>query len=475
MTRIAMKTIIVCSLYMSSLVSWSASAQSTPPDTVLHLKTALALARQNYPGIRAKVAERESAAYELRAMRNNYLPNFTLQGQVLDATSNQVRGTFFPNEGTAIPVAGSIKVNSYTNDAVWTSFATGLINWKFFNFGKYKAAVTEAKAGITAAEADYQNELFQHEIRVCDAYLLARTLDNMVKSQSANLERVKALRQVTVAYSLSGLRPGVDSSLVNAEYSKASLTYLEAKRLTREQHVYLKELLGISESGDILLDTVEMAALPPSIPTDKGIADNPLLKLYRSNIELQQSRIASIKRSELPSVSFLAAGWGRGSGISDKLKDNGDFVYNNSFSAGVPLRAYNYMIGVSTIWNVTTLFKTSNEAKRQRAKVRAAQEHYNEANLKLEGEWERARLRYEAAQEVARQAPVQLAAAQDAYEQAKARYDAGFSTVLELTQTFAVLNRAEVDASVTTANVWRAILQYAAATGDFDVFLTNLQ
>lgn len=477
MTRKPAKAIIVLTIICAHFLTAALSIAQTiaPPSPTLDLKSALDLARHNYPSIKAKDAEKESATYELRLMKNNYLPNFIVQGQVMDATSNQVRGTFFPNEGTAIPVSGGIKVNGYTNDAVWTSFATGLVNWKFFSFGKYKAAVEEAKAGMTVAEADYQNEIFQHQIRVADAYLLTLMLDDMVKSQQANLSRVKALKDVTAAYALSGLRPGVDSSLVNAEYSKATLLFLEAQRLANEQNVYLKELLGLTGGGKLTLDTTALLQqLPQQLQTEKGFDGNPRLMLYRNTVDFQQTRIKSIKRRELPSVSFLASGWGRGSGISDKLTDNGDFVYNTSFSAGVPFRAYNYMVGVSTIWNVTTLFRTSNEARQQRAIVKIAEERYNEESLKIESEWERARLRYRAALEVARQAPVQLKAAQDAYAQAKARYDAGFSTVLELTQTFSVLNRAEVDSAVATGNVWRAILQYAAATGDFDVFINNL-
>ncbi len=442
---------------------------------IIDLKTAFDLAQQNYPSIKGKVAGKEVAAFELRAMQNNYLPNLIVQGQLTDATSNQVRGTFFPNEGTAIPTSGGIKVNGYTNDAVWTSFATGLINWKLFSFGKYKAAVDVAHAGVNTAEADYQNEIFQHQIKVGDAYLLTLMLNDMVRSQKTNLARVKALKDVTSAYAASGLRPGVDSSMVNAEYSKATLFLLEAQRLAQEQNVFLKELIGLGGNGLLTLDTtIFLRRAPLQIETRNDFSHNPRLQFYKSIVDLNQAQIKSIRRRELPSVSFLAAGWGRGSGISDKLKANGDFVYNTSLGAGIPIRAYNYMIGFSSIWNVTSLFKTGNEARAQRSITKIAEERYNEENLKIESELERARLRYRAALDVLQQTPVQLKAAQDAYGQARARYDAGLSTILELTQTFAVLNRAEVDASVATGNVWRSILQYAASTGDFEIFMHNL-
>lgn len=439
------------------------------------LSGAIELAQQNYPSIKAKLAGKSAAESELKAMQNNYLPNLIVQGQLIDATSNQVRGTFFPNEGMAIPTSGGIKANGYTSDAVWTSFATGLVNWKLFSFGKYKAAVDVARAGITSAESDYQNELFQHRIKVGDAYLLTLMLDDMVNSQRTNLARVKALKDVTSAYAASGLRPGVDSSLVNAEYSKATLLLLESKRVANEQNVLLKELIGLNGGGLLILDTtIFLMRAPQQIQTGTDFSRNPRLQFFKSIVDYNTAQIKAIRRSELPSLSLLAAGWARGSGISDKLQDNGDFAYNSSLGAGAPFRAYNYMIGVSTIWNVTSLFRTGNEAKVQRSFTSMAQEKYNEENLKVESELERARLRYAAALEALRQVPVQLKAAQDAYGQAKARYDAGLSTILELTQTFAILNRAEVDFSVARGNVWRALLQYAATTGNIDIFLNNL-
>lgn len=451
-------------------------SQRNEPGQSLSLPQAIETAQQNYPAIKRKLAEKQAAAQALGVAQTNYLPSFIVQGQVTDATSNQVRGTFFPNEGTAIPVSGGIKTNGYTNDAVWSSFVTGLVNWKFFSFGKYKAISDEAKAGMSTAELDYQNELFQHTVKVSDSYLLELILGNMLKKQRANLIRVKALRDVTASFVKAGLKPGVDSSLVNAEYSKAMLLVLEAQRMADEQEVYLKELLGIAGALSLDLDTTILnKPVGAQITLLKGYDTNPRLIYYKSMVDLNRTRITSIRRKELPSFSLLLAGWGRGSGISDKLMSNGDFAYNSSFSAGVPLRAYNYMIGVSTIWNVTSLFKTNNEARVQRSITDMAERRFQEESLAVESEWERSRLRYQAAVAAVNQAPIQLQAARDAYAQAKASYDAGLITILELTQTFSILNRAEIDVTLAQGNVWRAILQYAAAAGDLNLFTDNLR
>jgi outer membrane protein TolC len=328
---------------------------------------------------------------------------------------------------------------------------------------------------MAAAEADYQNEVFQQQVKVGDAYMLSLISNDMLKSQHANLARVKSLLDVTLAYTSSGLRPGVDSSLVKAEYSKATLQYLEARRLAQEQSVYLKELMGIKSEFPLELDTIiYQVKQPQPFEVSNDYANNPRLIYFKSIVEASQAKIKAIRRSEYPSISFLGSGWARGSGISNQLLSDGSFQYNKSFSSGVGFRAYDWMLGISTIWNFTSLFRTGNQAKAQKQIAVMSQERYNEETLRVESELQRAKLRYSAALEVARQAPIQLKAAQDAYGQAKSRYESGLTSIVELTQTFALLNRAEVDASMAKGNVWRAVILYAAASGNLSVFTNNL-
>lgn len=444
---------------------------------LLSLNKAIELAKQNYPAIKAKAAEREASSAELATARSNYIPNLVVQAQAINATSNQVRGTFFPNEGMAIPVAGGIKTNgTNSNDMVWTSFATAFVNWKIFNFGKVKSKVDLAKAEINKTQTDYDNEVFQQQIKVCDAYLLSVLYEGIVKAHQANLDRVKALKTVTVAYTQSGLKSGVDSSLVNAEYSKAYLLLLESQRIAREQKIILFEMMGVSGENNLMLDTaVYLSKTPQNISLDNKIASSPVLNYYQSVIDYNQAKIKAIKRSELPSISILGATFGRGSGISDKPNSLGGFNYDKSLGGGLSFRAYDYLIGVSTIWNITSSYRNLTEGRKQFFITKQTQEIFNEEKLKLEGELERANLRFTAAKEAANQAPVQLRAAKDAYNQSKSRYDNGLNTIIELTQTFSILNRSEVDLTVANGNTWRALLSVAAASGNLDLFIQNIK
>ncbi|MBS1488709.1 MAG: TolC family protein [Bacteroidetes bacterium] len=452
-------------------------SQENKETQLIDLKSALSIAHDNYPSIRRKLAEKEAAHYAESATKTNYLPSVILQSQIVNGTSNQVRGPFFPNEGMAIPISAGLKTNGYTATSTWGSYATGFVRWNVYNFGKVKASVDVAKAGSVSAQADYDNEVFQQQIKVGDAYLIALTAKNIANSQRVNLDRVGKLKEVITAYAKSGLKAGVDSSLVKAEYAKALLLYLESKRTATDQVIFLKEEMGLKVDQSILLDTINYnTRLPNAIQTNSDYSNNPRLLYLKSIVDVNQAKVKEIGKRELPAISLLGASWTRGSGIQDKTAPNGDFIYNTSFSSGVAFRPFlDWFVGVSTIWNITNSYRNSREAKAQRQVTAMAQEQYNEETLKTEGEVERARVRYNVALEVARQAPVQLEAAQDAYLQAQARYNAGMATILELTQTFTVLNRAEVDLAIAQGNVWRAVNLYAAATGNLDVFTSNLK
>jgi hypothetical protein len=74
-----------------------------------------------------------------------------------------------------------------------------------------------------------------------------------------------------------------------------------------------------------------------------------------------------------------------------------------------------------------------------------------------------------------REVPLQYQAASDAYIQKSVLYKNGLTTLVDLQQAIYALNRAEIDRSVAYLNVWQALLQKAAASGDFNLFSNQAQ
>jgi outer membrane protein TolC len=424
---------------------------------------------QNYPFLKAKKAEIRGAESRIKSVKTDYLPTLVVQDQYTFSTNNSVAGSFWGNEGSVISPSGGIRPeNIYTG--TFGSFTSALVDWRVFNFGKVKANVKTAKAELNRSQADYENELFQHQVKIVDAYLVLLINQKLVEAQQQNLERATIFKRVTDAAVSSGMRPGVDSSLASAEYAKARLLLLESQRSTKAQALRLAELTGELRDS-IQVDSMAFyAQLPaPSAQMDPFLK-NPALRFSQTQIDASLARSAAVHKSYLPSVSILGAGWARGSGVSNK-----DDSFRTDFASGVNYQVYNYLFGVSTRWNLTNILRVRNDYKSEQFQVERFKELYQTQKLQLDRQSRDAEMQFQLSMEQARLTPIQLKAAQGAFNQAQARYQSGLTDLFTLAQSVNALNRAEVDKFVTNGNVWRAFLMKAAAAGDLSMFFNQVE
>lgn len=441
------------------LVIFEASAQRRLPELI-------DAGIKNYPGIKAKAAERESFDKDVRSARSEYLPKVTAQHQYTYATSNSLAGAFYPNPAVISP-AGSIRAENI-NQAAWGSYTSALIEWNVFNFGKVSGNVRAVEKTRAAADADYANELLQHKVRIADAYLLTLMYDKLASIQEVNLQRAQTFSDVVNAGVSSGMRAGVDSSLASAELTKAKILLLQAIRERKTQALRLQELTGDSSSDEMDVDSISfLSAMPVHADTVAWQPQsNPLLRYYQLRRDATQARSNAIRRSFLPSITLVGAAWARGSGISPE-----DDSYHSDFQYGTKYRVHNYLLGVSARWTITDLVGTRQRYRSEHFKTIRDQELLNEQQIKIRRQLTESQMQYEIAMEQAATAPVQLKAAQDAYRQASARYESGLTDLPTLMQSLVTLNRAEADMAIAYMNVWRSLLAIAAAKGDFSIFM----
>lgn len=464
-------------LLTSGWFGQSLAQTGNPPSALpnqLTLSKALELARSNYPGLRNKLAVIRATEADAQALNMALLPQAGIQAQTLNATSNQVRGAYVSNGGLLLPISG-VRTDGFNSQAAWTSGASLVVDWEAITFGRREARRNQARLAIEQAQADYEGELFTHQVRVCDAYLLALNAQKSVALQRANLQRSQELQRIIRASTEGGLRPGIDSAVANTEVARARLLVLESQQLAQQQVLRLTELIG-QPNPTVQLDSLvfynqlpQVAAAPGSNP-----ALHPQLRVYQKNIDIGRANETLLKASALPSISVLGSLQGRGSGIHEQAQSDGTFRIDPSLGAGLPLRAYNYIVGLTAIWRPTDLWRTKYALSAQRERINASQQLYDQQALGIQAASQNAVLQVELAKARAQQAPLQLDAAKQAYIQAQARYESGLDNIQALTQTSALLNRAEVDQALVTSSVWRALLLRAATAGDLDSFLQQL-
>jgi outer membrane protein TolC len=100
------------------------------------------------------------------------------------------------------------------------------------------------------------------------------------------------------------------------------------------------------------------------------------------------------------------------------------------------------------------------------AATRADRARYDEARLAVTSEQQTADALADAAAAIALNTPVQLAAARATEAQARARYETGLASIVEVADAQNLLAQAEYQHGTAQVDVWRALLAQAVAAGD---------
>ncbi|GAB3885700.1 hypothetical protein GCM10028825_13700 [Spirosoma agri] len=436
----------------------------------LNLNQVVEQSTRQYPFLKAKQAEISSAQRRLQASRVEYLPSLIVQDQYNYATTNSLNGSFFPNEGTAISTSGGVRPTNISQ-ASFGSFASAAIEWRAISFGRIKANVAVADAELQRSRVDYDNELFQHQVRTIDAYLLLLINQKLVQIQLSNLDRAQTFKRVVDSGVRSGMRAGVDSSLATAEAVRARILLLESQQQEQVQRLRLSELTGQLQQA-MQVDSMHFYTTLPTTAalTDSVSPKNPVLRLFQSQIALASARSVATQRTSLPIISFVGVGNARGSGFSNQ----GDVFQTNQIN-GLGYQVSNYLVGVVARWNLTNILRVKQDYRSELFQVERSRQLFNEQQLRVNRQYQEAETQYQVALEQARQAPIQLRAARQAYNQAKSRYESGLTDLPTLLQSVLTLNRAEVDGYVATSNVWRFLLLKSAAEGDLSLFMNQVK
>lgn len=248
---------------------------------VLSLKDAVQTALSNYGTIRAKADYVRASQANVKEVRREYLPDLNISAQQDYGTVNSNNGPLYGYKGLNSAASGPV-LGSQNWNAAFGALYLSNVNWDFFTFGRAKEKTKVAQSILTRDQSDLDQERFQQSIRVSAAYLDLLAAQRLTLSQQKNLDRAQAFRDVVVARAKSGLNPGVDSSLANAEVSNAKILVTNALEFQQEQANQLAQLMGVPPA-DFVLDSLFVSRIPSALqaPTVQDLNNHPLLKYYR--------------------------------------------------------------------------------------------------------------------------------------------------------------------------------------------------
>ena len=457
------------------LLSFSIKIVAAQPSDKLTLPDAVNTGLTSYPSIKAKQNYFQASSALIKNTKNEYLPNVIASVQQDYGTIN---GQFGPlgavgiaGAGGGLATASSGPVSSTQSwNASFGALYLATVNWEFFSFGRVKSKIELSHSQSQRHLSDLTQEQFIHSVRVSSAYLNLLISQRLIKTAESNLTRVLAIQKTIQAKALSGLVAGVDSSLANAEVSKAKLLLIEAHNSELQNRNQLAQYLNV-EPNPFLLDTLFLSKVPTEFNTKEEVTNNPQAKFYKSRLSLSEQTTSYLKKSILPGFNFFSIVQTRGSGFNYNYTPDFPDRYSKSYFDGINPTRSNYLLGVSLSWNIMSLAKIKQQVNAQKYISAAYQNEYDLISSQLHDQLILSDQRITNSLASIKEAPIQLKAATDAFAQKNALYKNGLATMVELQQALYTLTRAEADLSVAYINVWQALLQKAAASGDFNLFI----
>src|SRR6201996_1009174 len=443
---------------------------------VLTMRQAVQNALNNYGTIRAKANYVKAAQANVKEVQREYLPdiNFSLSQDYGTVASNY--GPYAAYKASPVSSSGPVLGTQNWNAAFGALYMTN-INWDFFQFGKYKEKTMVAQKTLDLNMGDLDQERFEQSVRVSAAYLNLIAAQKLIVSQQKNLDRAVAFQTVVTARAKSGLNPGVDSSLANAEVSSARIALTNAIENEQEQANNLAQLMQVPapDSNNFALDSAFVSRVPTSLDSAAStpLKNHPVLRFFQERIDVSNEQAKYLRTTQYPVFSVFGIGQDRGTGFSPGYGAGNLNAYTQNYLKGVSFNTANYLVGVGVFWNFTSVLRVHQQVAAQKWNAAGLQEEYGLISQELQAQSVLAESRIRNALSNYREAPIQVKAASDAYIQKETLYKNGLATIVDVTTAAFILNQAETQRDVIDTNVWQALLYKAASTGDFGLFINQ--
>jgi outer membrane protein len=450
---------------LSSAVGVSAQSPQTQPQitsNVFSFDQALQYAVDHYPTVRAALEEINASTAGISVAKSAYLPRLDSLWQANRGTVNNIFGQVLPQ--SVIPAMSGPVLASASGGSPWGSATGALFSWEPFDFGLRQATVGGAEAAVARARAGEALTRLDVQAAVGTAFLNIVGAQRAVAALQADVDRRDLLSRAVHTLVDNQLRPGAEASRSDAERAAAQTRLIQAQQSVTLAQITLARVLGVT-SGPVAIDaTTLIDRLPADAPAAAGTT-HPLTQVRRAAVDVARAQEDVLSRTDLPRVYFQSSVFARGSGANANGQLDGGF-------SGLGLDRANWAAGVQIVFPNAFDF-TSLRARKSAAAASARAEIalYDEAVLTVTSEQQVAAAMVQASRAIAANTPVQLAAAQQSESQARARYQAGLASIVEVADAQGLLVQAEAQDQLARIDVWRALLAQSVAQGTLMPFL----
>jgi outer membrane protein len=284
----------------------------------LSLSTAVDLALEHHPSLRAASANVQSSEASLTLARSAYFPVLSATG-----TATRTDGAFVFNP--SFPP----RIQSYNN-------YTGALNLQetLYDFGKTGGRVSGAHDLLNASTIDYQSARMNVIANTAIAYFAVLEAQRVVAVNLETLAQTEAHLKEAEAYYKVGTRPQFDVTTAQVNVANANVSLITAKNQLRIARLQLENSMGVHSATPYgLADSLGVPLFSMSLDSVKAIALSTRQDLLaaRARVQGSESLVSSATSQHLPTLS-LGATW-NWSGFEFPLQSR----WNGGLTLSVPL------------------------------------------------------------------------------------------------------------------------------------------
>ena len=460
------KFLRVCSIFLLQLPVLSLSAQQKK----YSLTDFVDSAQRHLPVLLQKKTLVDAARAGVTDAKHAFLPTSYIGDEVTAGTDNSIPGSYIGFG--VIPSSSSGVRSSNVYQSVIGNIGFFYNQYELLDFGLKRSTVRNAQAYVNLSQADLDREAYLIKWQVSKLYLDILKDQFQLAIDRENVSRYETVYTVIQALTQSGIKPGADSALAMAELSKTRITYNQTYGAIRELQQQLSYLTGIP-ADHINVDTTQtrgyLSALGVMGPTDStSVARNPLVDYFNKEKSLYQQREDLVRKSYLPKVLLTGVGWARGSSID--YTDN----YKSTIS-GLGYQRFNYLAGLTLEYDLFNIVHRKDKERIARNNTLASEYGLQQQQLSLANVGNKAEENIRTATKNMVEIPVQINAAQNAFDQKTAQYKAGIINLVDLTNASFVLYRSQSDYVQTLSDWLLANLDNYSANGNLDQFIQSIK
>lgn len=457
--RVPLVAAIVCIAVASARLT----AQTPPPPQPLTLDAALEYAAAYYPAVRASLELVSASTADVDAVRSSSRPRLDALWQINRATVNNVTGLLLPQ--SVVPSISGPPFSASSGQSVWGSALGALFSWEPFDLGQRDATVKEAEAAVARARAGEILTRLDVQQAVGTAFLAVVATGQAAAAAAADVNRRSVLATTARTLAENQLRPGAEASRADAELAGARTRAIQARQAEATAQSMLMRVLGAAAEAPVV-DAARLLESVPAVPEpDAPVERHPLAVARQAAVDVSRAHDDALSTTTRPRLFVQSSVFARGTGANvDGTLDGG--------ADGVGLERANWAVGLQVVF--PNLFEVSTVRARRaaaEATTRAETARYDEGLLMIAHERRVAAAAVDAARAIVLNTPAQLASARLSETQARARYDAGLASIVEVADAQNLLAVAEYQDAAARVDVWRALLAQAVATADVGSFI----